>query len=45
MGRDWLGSLNMTVGVINSLSTPDVLQEVLQNVPQCFQISLAPCRE
>ena len=35
MGRDWLGSLNLTVGVINSLSTPVVLPEVLQKLGLC----------
>ena len=26
MGRDWLGSVKLTVGIIHSLSTPAVLQ-------------------
>ena len=40
MGRDWLGSLNITVGVINSLPTPDVLQEVLQKHTSVFSDKL-----
>ena len=40
MRRDWLGSLNLTVGVINSLSTPDVLQEVLQKHTSVFSHKL-----
>ena len=29
MGRDWLGSLNISVELINSLLTPAGLQEIL----------------
>ena len=40
MGRDWLGSLNITVGVIDSLPTPDDLQEVLQKHTSVFSDKL-----
>ena len=42
MGRDWLESLNITVGVINGLPTPDVLQdlEVLQKHTSVFSDKL-----
>lgn len=40
MGRDWLGSLKLTVGVIHSLSTPAVLQEVLEKHSSVFSDKL-----
>ena len=40
MGTDWLGSLNIIVGVINSLPTPDVLREVLQKHTSVFSDKL-----
>ena len=40
MGRDWLGSLNLTVGVINSLLTPAGLQEILDKHVTVFSNKL-----
>ena len=40
MGRDWLGSLNLTVGVINSLLTPAGLQEILDKHATVFSNKL-----
>jgi len=40
MGRDWLGSLNLTVGVINSLLTPAGLQEILDKHAAVFSNKL-----
>ena len=39
MERDWLGSFNLTVGVINSFLTPAGLQEILDKC-QCFSTNL-----
>ena len=40
MGRDWLGGLNLTVGVINSLLTPAGLQEILDKHVTVFSNKL-----
>jgi len=40
MGRDWLGSLNLIVGVINSLLTPAGLQEILDKHASVFSNKL-----
>jgi len=40
MGRDWLGSLNLTVGVINSLLTSAGLQQILDKHASVFSSKL-----